>query len=208
MRKSICFLLLVIAFAISGMPGKSLAQSGNINLILGKRFLDEDDWEPIETQNEVGLEFDFKNAGWGVSLALDVLVSWDEQTERITIRDGFGNEITSFKADVKGYTVETDAGLRYIHERFPVKPFLGGGLSMVYAKAEVDIPGDKIDDSDIGVGLWVNGGVYATLFERVNLGFEGRWSSAEVDFDDFGNDTDAGGWHLGVLIGYHWGYHW
>jgi len=56
------------------------------------------------------------------------------------------------------------------------------------------------DDSSIGI--WLNGGIYWTLGEAFNLGFELAYSHAKVTV--FGEDANAGGGHAGILLGYHW----
>ncbi|UCE89547.1 MAG: hypothetical protein JSW10_01535 [Pseudomonadota bacterium] len=60
----------------------------------------------------------------------------------------------------------------------------------------------NIDDTDSTVGLWVGGGVYWTLKRHFNIGFDLRLSGAEVTL--FGKDRQAGGFHSGLILGYHW----
>lgn len=48
----------------------------------------------------------------------------------------------------------------------------------------------------------MDGGVYFTVAQHFNIGAEVRYSMADVDIA--GVDADAGGLHVGLLLGYHW----
>ena len=61
---------------------------------------------------------------------------------------------------------------------------------------------DYVRDSDYGVGLWVSGGVIWTLTEHFNIGFDVRVTGAEVTI--FEATRKAGGFHSGLILGYHW----
>jgi hypothetical protein len=162
------------------------------------KYLDEDDWEPIEEQTEFGLRLDFKQEGWPVSVAIDYLVSSDDDTGLYYI-SGYG----TVAATLDGETSELCLGVRKIWDHHPtMRPFIGGGLALISAELEASALGVSVSEDDDAIGIWIGGGVYWTLAEHFNIGFDLRWSKAEVTL--YGVDGEAGGTHAGFLLGYHW----
>lgn len=112
---------------------------------------------------------------------------------------GFG----TFTATFDGETSELSFGVRKIWDHFPkVRPFIGGGIALISAEIKVRGLGVRVSADDDAIGIWVGGGVYWTLAEHFNLGFNLRWSKAEVTL--FNVDGEARGTHAGFLVGFHW----
>jgi hypothetical protein len=130
--------------------------TGNINLSLGMKYLDDYDWEPLEEQQELGIRVDFKQQGWPVSIAIDLFHSSDDKTMYV-----YDPWLGTVPVSVEANTSELCLGVR------------------------------KLDT-----------GIYWTLAEHLNIGFELRWSKADVSA--YGIDVDAGGTHAGLFVGYHW----
>ncbi len=169
--------------------GAAIASSGNVNFLLGTKTLDTNDWAPFEDQAAFGVLFDFKGDDWPVSMAIDVLGSYDEQT------------ILGLKTEAS--TSEFDIGVRKIWEisGSSVRPFIGGGLAFVRGEIKAsNIVTVSVDDN--GTGIWINGGVYWTLGQHFNLGLQARYSRAEISIA--GIEGEAGGTHAGIMLGYHW----
>lgn len=165
------------------------AWTGNVNVLLGAKALDKDDWEPAEEQGEFGIEVDFRQKDWPVNIAIDLL--------------GAAGEGTQSGIKLESRTSELNIGVRKIWDHFPhVRPFIGGGLSFMRAEAKGSALGITVSDKDTGTGLWLGGGVYWTLGESFNIGFEFKSSSGEVTL--FNTNVNAGGGHFGILAGYHW----
>jgi|GEM_PF-410746 len=168
--------------------------TGNANVFSGAKALDEHDWTPADEQNEFGFETDFRKRGWPVSIELDFLGA-----------AGSGSAFDPGPGELKmeSRTSELNVGIRKTWDGFPhVRPYVGGGLTFAGASAKISGLGTSATDSDRGTGLWLGGGVYWTL-GAFNIGFDLRGSSAKVTI--FNVDTDAGGGHFGLLLGYHWG---
>ncbi len=184
-------LILAVAFSILWAPTALAQQSvwtGNINAFLGAKALDKDDWEPVEDQAELGVKIDFRQQTWPVNIATDFLYSFGED-------DSLG-------INVEGETFELNLGVRKIWDQAPpVHPFIGGGISMIWARFKGSGFGGSASDDDTGIGFWLDGGVYWTLTENFNLGLELGYSKAEVTLFDI--DGEAGGVHFGALAGYH-----
>jgi len=188
MKKGLMVLIfsMVLVFATSYQSWSANDWTGNVNFTLGAKALDEHDWEPVEDQGEFGIHVDFRRPEWPVNIAIALLGSSGEEDIRGT--------------DIEGSTSELRFGVRKIWEPTrTMRPFFGGGLSLM--SAEIDVEGFGSDeDSDFGV--WISGGIYWTLSNSFNLGFELGFSQGEVDLD--GYDVDAGGSHAGLILGYHW----
>ena len=184
------------ALSMSGpAPVQAEGWTGNVNLLLGAKALDEDDWEPIHEHGQGGLLVDFRPADWPVSIAVDFLRSRDS--------DSVFDPGSGLFVDVRGETSELNLGVRKIWDERPsVRPFVGGGLAHISASLRASAAGLRVSDSDNSIGFWLNGGVYWTLGESFNLGLDLRYSQASVNL--FGVSTDAGGGHAGLLLGYHW----
>jgi len=169
-------------------PSFVLAGTGNANFFLGGKALDSNDWEPLEDQAEFGAEVSFGKDGWPISIAIDLLGAASEETEG--------------GIDFEGRTSELGVGVRKIWEVGRTRPYVGGGIALVNAEIEADVPGPNISEDDEGIGAWVGGGVFWRLGSRFNIGVAARFSKAEVTL--FGEDVEAGGTHVGILLGWGW----
>lgn len=195
MKKNILAAILLL-FTINAYAN---AWTGNVNAFLGQKTLEEEDWEPLDKQSEFGVLVDFKQQDWPISIAIDVLGSVDKAT--VVGVDIGGSPL--FDADLEGYTFELDIGARKIWEvsGSSIRPYIGGGLALVHAEIHATDVISVVED-DNGTGFWLGGGVYWTLSQHFNLGLDARYTKAEVTLYDI--DTEAGGVHLGLILGYHW----
>ncbi len=159
--------------------------TGNINVFLGEKSLGETDWSPVESQGEASVTVDFRKQHWPINLAIEFSSAEDDYTLAFV--------------GIESKTTELNVGVLKIWDRSPhIRPFVGGGLSFI--DGEFSLFG--LSDSDSSAGVWFGTGVYWTLGKHFNLGIELKFSSADVKL--FGVDADAGGSHIGGLIGYHW----
>jgi hypothetical protein len=194
MKAFICGIVIAL---LSVVPATSHAQSwtGNVNVFLGAKSLDSDDWAPADDHGEVGLLVDFKKDTWPVSMAIDLLNSSSEDTDI--------DPFTGIAFDFEAETTELNVGVRKIWDQSTyIRPYLGGGLAVIKAEVKASAFGASFSDDDNSLGIWLNGGVYWTLARVFNLGLDLRYSKAEVTIA--GVDADAGGTHVGLLLGYHW----
>lgn len=194
-QRYMCYIpIFVICMGALSPPAMA---AGNVNVFLGGKFLDENDWEPVEKQLEGGLLVDFGGTNWPVNLAVDLLYSSGEDS--IFAMNGFN--VTSLH--LEGSTAEIDVGLRknWGHAE---KGFvsLGGGFAVIQATVKGDFQGNSASDDDVGYGGWISAGAVSTFSQKWNIGIHARWSKAEVTI---GTVTgEAGGFHGGLLAGYHW----
>ncbi|MGH9797451.1 MAG: hypothetical protein ACRD5D_04765 [Candidatus Polarisedimenticolia bacterium] len=169
------------------LPATPALADGDFNFFLGQKSLDEDDWAPAEEHGELGIEMSWGDRRSPIRVATDILLS-------------SGSEEDPFvEFDVSTY--EIAVGVRGVWKSGNARPFFGGGLAIVGATAEFSNFMGSVDDDGQGIGIWVGGGVFWRAGRSFNVGFSGRISAAEVEV--FGVDTEAGGFHFGLLLG--WG---
>ncbi len=188
-RISIIFGLLFGFMGIALNPVQASDWTGNVNFSLGAKSLDEDDWSPLEEQGELGLEVDFRKQTWPVNISLALLASADQGTV--------------LGVDLTAATSELRFGAKKIWEPTQtMRPFFGGGLSVVSASLDANLLGLKVTDEDSSLGVWFDGGIYWTLNSCFNVGIKAGYSASEVTL--FNADTNAGGGHIALMFGYHW----
>ena len=182
--------------ALASLLAASAASAGpQVNFFLGQKALDSGEWDPIDVQTELGAVLTFGREGWPVGIAADVLVAGEDGTLPGAV-------------DVKGTTYEIASGVRKIWGKKAFHPFAGAGVTIVGARVQLENAVASVDDSDLSVGPWIDGGVFWRLGMRFNLGVDVRWSRADVDLD-FGQgipspEMNAGGLHYGLLLGFGW----
>jgi hypothetical protein len=162
----------------------------NTNLTIGAKALDKHDWEPVESQVELGLNVDFAHRSWPFNFAIGILGSTIDKNDYLG-------------AKVKGDTSELRVGIKKIWEPTSnMRIYIGLGLAIVNAKLKLSNNSEKISDHGNGSGEYISGGIFWTLARHLNLGFELGTSGATATVFDY--DTKAGGYHALFLSGYHW----
>jgi hypothetical protein len=103
----------------------------------------------------------------------------------------------------EGATSELQLGLAaFCHLPGNARPFVAGGLALVWAGYRTDDDATSTSTSGGGVGWWAAGGELWTIGEHFNIGPQIGYSSARVKLD-FGT-VEAGGARAGVVLGAHW----
>lgn len=194
MNKVLCIVIIVV-MVILPVVSQADEWTGNVNVFLGSKALDENDWAPIEDQDEYGILVDFKQKGAPVSIAVDFLRS-----------EGDGSAYDTYSRlyiHLVAEMTELNVGVRKIwDQQDSVRPYVGGGIAFIYADVSGSSRGVTVTDDNNGVGIWINGGVYWTLGTSFNIGFDLRYSQAQVSL--FGVNVNAGGGHAALFLGYHW----
>jgi hypothetical protein len=194
MRKTIYKLAVVLALlAIGSSSVLAGGVEGNINMILGQKYLDEDDWAPVEDQAALGVMFDITPAGSPIAFAIDIIATEDSAD----VYDPFDD----IYYEATGETREIDLGIRWYTPPSAFRGYIGGGLALINAEITVSEFGYEASEDDDAVGFFINGGFVVTLARHLNLGLNARYSQAEVDIA--GYEIEAGGLLLAGLVGFH-----
>ena len=206
----------VVAAAVLFAAGSAVVHAEtNLNFVLGKKYLDSDDWPVGDDQGSLSFLSTFGPRSWPVQVAIDVLGSGAAERSFEIVRPGV--EIRG--DEVNQSTLEFDAGVRKIWRVGRARPFVGGGLAVIWGRqdrVEFLLPpgnftGDEliprppliISEEDEAPGAWLDGGIFWRLGKRFNIGLEARFSRAELSFA--GRDVQAGGFNLGLILGWGWG---
>ncbi|MGH9868656.1 MAG: outer membrane beta-barrel protein [Candidatus Polarisedimenticolia bacterium] len=209
--------LLALLLIVPAVPQSDVKKS--FNFFLGGKKIDDlsedNTGGELDKQFALGVEMSFGGYDWPVMFALDILAS--RADDNFTYRYDYyyypyGYYYIDFEAEVEASTFEVDFGIRKTWEfvSSPVRPYIGVGVAVIRGEAELNLVDEFIgsqtfQDDDIGFGGWVGGGVYWKLGDKFNLGFNVRYSTAKVDFDDLGtNNLDIGGTSAGLILG--WGF--
>ena len=168
----------------------AIAGEGHVNLFFGQKQLDDEFEQPIDVvdQDEFGVQVSFGNPDWPVMVAVDLMASSaDERVGGIVV-------------DVS--TTELDAGVRKFWEKGKARPYIGGGLALVNGEVTIDTGLFDVSGDESGLGVWIGGGAFWRLGRSFNIGVDARITRAEVDVG--GLDTEVGGNHIGLLLGWGW----
>jgi hypothetical protein len=193
MKKNNMAIAALMAAAILGSEAWGESWKGDANLLFAGKTLDSGDWTPTNHQGEIGVVTNWRRSDWPVALAADLLAAGRDET---ISQGGF--------TDQKASTSELDLGVRKIwREETPIRPYIGGGFGIMSGEIKRTGPAGTVSDHDGGLGIWFDGGVVWTLRKALNLGVDVRISNAHIRL--LGQDRNAGGAHLGLTAGYHWG---
>jgi hypothetical protein len=161
---------------------------GNANFVLGWRGLNEDFWSPVDDQLMDGATADFGKENWPVHLAIGVYSSAAEKGEWSVVA-------ATFEASFGVLKVWNVAGNTH--------PFVGGGLSFVFAAAEVESGFGWSEDDDNSGAVYAQGGIFWRLGRRFNIGVDARLlTGSEIEL--FGEKGDADYFQFGLLLGFGW----
>ena len=155
-----------------------------LELSLGQRSLDTGDYEPVEDQVALGLGLSQEVPGSAFGWELGFMGSYDDDPV-----SGIG--------EVEGRTAELYGGLRKTLSRrdSAVRPYLGGGLSLVAASFEVA----GIDDEDGSIAAYAHAGVEIEVSPSFAVGLDLRGLFGS-DIELFGVETDADYTQLAVFL--------
>lgn len=173
-----------VVVASSFLPAVSHADA-NVQVFIGQKDLDDDDWEGMDPQIELGIMTTSGPESWPVQIAADLLYS-----------QGSGKRSGT---NVDGNTTEINLGVRRIFHVGELHPYVGGGLAYILAEAKGSVGGFSASESTAAPGFWANAGLFYSI-GQIGIGAGLRFSAANSDKDSF--DAELGGLHYGVTAGY------
>ncbi|HJQ98022.1 MAG TPA: hypothetical protein VJ826_06875 [Candidatus Polarisedimenticolaceae bacterium] len=183
----------VLAASLLAAAVPAAALEGNVNVFAGQKWFSDAEWQPIETQPELGIQLAFGQLRAPIHFAVDVFHSQDESTIAET--------------RVEGSTTEYALGVRKVFRRqATMHPHLGGGASLVAGDVTAESPAARFQADDSDFGFWIDGGITWRLGGHLNLGLEVRYSRVKLEFGNiFAEDkVPGGGFHAGALVGFGW----
>lgn len=168
-----------------GLPYANAA--GGIQVQLGQKSLNKDDWEPLESQGLFGFSFHTIGENSSVGFMAQYLAS--------------AKEDEMMGVDVTGTTGELAFGAFFPFSTTSSSQFYGaGGLAFIAAELEAANGFAVIKDDDSALGFWVEGGGNFLAGEHFLFNASLRYSKATVEMFDI--DGEAGGFMFKAGIGY------
>src|SRR5688572_6684354 len=135
------FAVLAVLLLALFLPAAAYASQGAVHVFVGQKFLDEEDWEPIDSQFELGIDAALGGDDWPIWINLGLF-------------SANGEEELNAVEEVEATTTEFSLGINKTWTRQQFRPFLAGGLAFVNTDVEFRDPDDVIEDDDSGVGLY------------------------------------------------------
>lgn len=179
----------VVIFLIVGVVGLPATEI-NLNAMPGFKVLKSDDWEPLDQQGMLAVQFDVRPESWPVAIAVNAVASsdYDRRTvQNIGTVESYGG-VTELQVGLAGLLALPGNTTLY----------LGGGGSFASATHVTWTASSERTDWGYGIGTWAHAGAFWTI-GSFNLGAGAGWSWVPLELDD--RDVDAGGWRFGLLLG-------
>ncbi|MEE9229136.1 MAG: hypothetical protein V3U86_00360 [Acidobacteriota bacterium] len=173
--------------------------AGHVNFVFGDRNLEED-FEPIDGQDTLGVVLFLEKDRWPVALALGLYRS-DSDRESGT---AFNSLLGPGTSRVVSESTELSVGVIKIWEKSPrAYPFIGGGLTLVEMVIKAETSGLDVFDDGRAVGLYANVGAFWRLGTAFNLGVDVRLVR-DTEVKLFGEKFDADYIQFGWITGWGW----
>lgn len=161
----------------------------NVTLLLGQRYMRDDDFEPLDEQSSIGLEYDSWSRYAPVGFELGIAYAEDSRT-----RSG---------VDLESDVYEAYAGVRktFAWANGRLHPYLATGVSFSWAELDADDGSGAVSVDDESFGLYLRGGIYYAFACGFNLGLDYRHLLV-TEYKDEGVRADGDFGQVSVGIGY------
>jgi len=138
-----------------------------IDVYVGVRRLHQNDWDPVQDQSTVGLEYVHEDPSDAMGFELGFFGS-RKTKDNVQIGGSF--------FDVRGQTTEVSAGARktFWTETGTVHPYVGLGLSLIRAQLRTASGGASSEDEDSTAGVYAHGGIELPLGPSLSIGLDLR----------------------------------
>ena|SRR5688572_13798655 len=177
MRPSLA-LALTAAFAgsaacTSTQPDRAAPPWQKLDVSVAARSFDG--FDPVEDQTAFGLEYVAERPGDDFGWAFGVSYSSEDDGE------------------LESEVFDASLGLRRTFDVSQVAhPYVGLGVTLLTAQAEVDTASGSSSDQDVAPGFHLRLGSLFDVTERFHLGFDARWVfGAGIDLDNLKGDGDS-----------------
>lgn len=165
-----------------------------IDVLLGARSFDEDDWAPVEDQGVLGVAYAQQFEGMPLMWDAGLDVSYADDSAVIP---------GPLVVDVEATFVQAHAGLIAYWEfgEAAIRPYAGAALALLSADAKVSSGGASASESDTTIAPLFRIGAQVRAGESLSLAVEWR-SLIGAEFDIAGVDVDGDYGQLAVLLGF------
>ncbi|MEL6715079.1 MAG: outer membrane beta-barrel protein, partial [Planctomycetota bacterium] len=151
-----------------------------LQVLLGGRSLDDEGFEPTDSPGVIGFEFSQVPSPGGLGFEFGVNFGFDEEND-VSV-PGIG------VADLELTQAEIYAGARAEFGQGAVRPYIGGGGTLISTTTRVQQGFLEREEDDTTLGAYLHGGIQADLNDNFFLGIDYRrvfGGEYEVGGEDF-----------------------
>lgn len=188
---TICVLACLTSCNSTGTPPtpRSSASVSNVTMLIGQRFLDEDDWEPLDEQTVFGVEFD--RYGPYDPVGFEIGFSYAEDSGNVGAVDLDSEVWEIYAGPRKTFSLAEDR----------LHPYISAGASWSNAEVDGSLGNASGSVDDDAFGFYLRAGVYYTIGDGFNLGLDYR-KLLGADYEDSGVKADGDFDQFSIGIGY------
>lgn len=184
------------------------------------------------SQPALGVELTWGRQGWPVLVALDVIHTYDDGVQHYPANPLFDIPPANVRRRARTFEIGLGARRAWNVKGLSPYLGAGGSLvraNVIYqmsdpSQGQFGAPGAAVGGHDSAIGYWVGGGFYRRLGPRFQLGLSGRYSTARLSIPGRtvvgedgpsvgeaghyrfvpgpGTEVEAGGKHIGVVVGW------
>ena len=170
-------------------------RDSNLRVHVGQRSIGGSDWDPVEKQGTLGLEFVHEPPASVVGFEAALFVSGDTQDDYFVS--------PTLRADFRGRTSELSFGF---HKELPVDyegvhPYFGCGPSFLHAELRGVENGEEHEDDDVSIGGYLHGGVEFDATSAIFVGLDLRLRGG-TQADLVGEDRSTSYGEVSVMLGF------
>ena len=169
-------------------------RSSHVDLHLGGRALDKDDWDPVEDQGAIGIDFVHEGLDSAIGFEVAFFASRDKEEDEPSPTGPF---------DITGETQELSVGVRktFMKDTSRFHPYVGGGLAAIRAQFRgEDSGGSGASDDDTSGAFYVHGGLEYDVGPAFLIGVDLRLLGGS-DITLFGEDGTANYGQITFVVG-------
>lgn len=189
--KSVGLFVLLALSACSAVPSAAWQEPHDdpdrptrVGLYLGQRNLDEDDYEPVDEQVMLGIEF--------VHEARESVVGWEFGLAGSAVEETV--EVSSSNVDLEATTGEVYAGIRKSIGSGRLRPYIGGGVAYIQSELEASDGALTVSADDGSIAAYAHAGVSLSLTPGFFIGLDLRLlfaSDVDYRFDELNLELES-----------------
>ena len=173
-------------------PQKAEPSSNSMRLYIGGRSLDESQWSPVEDQ--ISSAFEFVREPADSLIGFEIGTQFGISGERIQLGGPGYADVVSTVSELYGGAHKT------FFRDSTTQPYIGGGLTLMYARFATDFGNVTTSDNDSSAGLYLHGGVQSHIATNFIVGLDLR-AVFGTDITLFGSSGDADYGQIAFFIG-------
>jgi len=173
-------------------PQAAQPSPNTMRIQIGGRSLDESDWSPVEDQ--VSFAFEFVREPAEAPIGFEIGTQFGLGGKEVHVSGSGDVDVASIVSELYGGVHKT-----FFRDAL-IEPYVGGGLTLLYASFATDFGNSTTSDSDTTAGLYLRGGLQTHVAANLIIGIDLR-AVFGTDINLFGTSGDADYGQAAVFLG-------